>query len=419
MRDQRPSAAAAAPWRKQQLFAAILVALLSAAGTLGGLALYAKWRNLHALEAELAQVRAQLSEQLAQRLELEREMGSRVERGVEELERHRQALAEQRRLRREAEEQLARAAEELASLRQRYEEALRDLRAVAEGAASSEARLAQLAAERRRLEERVAFLEGQLARVLEERDMAQRNEGALLWRVQFLEQRLAEADTSRQLTSAWLQNWLGRQMEALETVLARVGLDASSLIERAGEEIAAGQGGPLEPADDEAEDALSGTVGFRLDDSLIRLRAAQQLLARLPLSPPLEEFRITSGFGTRRDPITGRPAVHHGIDFAAPRNAEVLAPAPGRVVEAGRSGAYGLMVEVDHGMGIVTRYGHLKKILVAVGDEVDLRQPLGIVGSTGRSTGRHLHYEIWVDGRPVDPGALLEAGRHLVDALKG
>jgi len=418
MHDPRPTTRPAAPLRLRVL-AAVLVVVLSAGSTLGGLALYAKWRAFRDLEAELARARVQLDTQLRARLELERELGGRIDRLEEELARRTAELTGEARRRVALEHELARSAGELASLRQRHEAVLADLRAVAEGAASSEARLAALAAERQRLAEQVAALGDRLARALEERDIARRNEKGLRWRIELAERRLAEAESARQVADGWLQEWMLRHVTAVETVLSDAGVDPVRLFERAGEAIAAGQGGPLEPVEESTGAEVGRSVAFTLDEPLVRLRAAQQLIARLPLGAPLDEFEVTSGYGKRKDPITGTAAIHRGIDFGAPRNAEVLAPAPGRVLRAGRDGAYGLTVEIDHGMGIVTLYGHLKKLLVSAGDRVDFRQPIGIVGSTGRSTGRHLHYEIRVDGKPIDPAGFLEAGRKLVDVLKG
>lgn len=401
-----------------RLLLALLVVAVSAGGTLAGLAVYAKWRDYRALQAELALARSQLDLQAARQLELARELGTRIAALEEELAARDAQLTAERRTRSTLEQELGDAERELASLRRRHEAALADLAAMAEGAAASQARLARLGAERRQLETRLTALEGRLARALGERDVARRNEEGLRWRVELLEKKLAEATSSRQLADAWLRDWMARQVDAVEAVLASAGVDPVTLFERAGEEIAAGQGGPLEPAEDGGEPQLGRDVGFTLDEPLVRLRAAQELIARLPLGPPLDEFRITSGYGKRRDPLTGKLAIHRGIDFGAPRNAEVVAPAPGRVLRAGRDGAYGLLVEIDHGMGIVTRYAHLKKLLVAAGDRVDFRQPIGIVGSSGRSTGRHLHYEIRVAGRPIDPAGFLEAGRTLVDVFK-
>jgi murein DD-endopeptidase MepM/ murein hydrolase activator NlpD len=134
-------------------------------------------------------------------------------------------------------------------------------------------------------------------------------------------------------------------------------------------------------------------------------------LRALPLLAPLARYRIASDFGPRRDPVTGRQARHQGIDLAAPARAQVLSTAPGVVVTASWEGAYGRMVEVDHGFGLKTRYGHLAQTLVRPGQAVRAGDPLGVIGSSGRSTGRHLHYEVRVKGRPVDPMRFLQAGR--------
>ena len=151
-----------------------------------------------------------------------------------------------------------------------------------------------------------------------------------------------------------------------------------------------------------------------MQDNIERLSALQRLARSLPLGSPLDHFELSSGYGKRRDPFTRGWAFHAGLDFRAPAGSKILATAPGLVVHAGRSGPYGKMVEIDHGMGVVTRYGHMKSISVAVGDEVDLRQEIGVIGNSGRSTSLHLHYEIRIDGDAHDPARFLDAGRLLV-----
>ena len=145
-----------------------------------------------------------------------------------------------------------------------------------------------------------------------------------------------------------------------------------------------------------------------------RLATLQRIARTLPLASPLDQFHVTSPYGKRRDPFTKSWAFHPGVDLGAPRRATVLATAPGRVVFAGASGPYGNVVEIDHGMGIVTRYAHLGTIEVALGDEVEFRHPLGMIGNTGRSTSRHLHYEVRIDDTAFDPANFLYAGRLLV-----
>ena len=135
-----------------------------------------------------------------------------------------------------------------------------------------------------------------------------------------------------------------------------------------------------------------------------------QLLRALPLDRPLDSYILTSGFGWRRDPFNRRRrAMHSGFDLMAPLGTPVHATGPGRVVYSGRRGAYGKMVEIDHGFGIHTRYGHLRSLPVRVGQQVRAGQIIGRVGLTGRTTGPHLHYEIQLDGRARNPGPFLQA----------
>jgi murein DD-endopeptidase MepM/ murein hydrolase activator NlpD len=149
-----------------------------------------------------------------------------------------------------------------------------------------------------------------------------------------------------------------------------------------------------------AEQQMSLAVGLR------------RVTRQLPLARPLgAQFDITSGFGTRVDPFTRGYAMHSGIDFRAPTGTHVRVTAPGRVAEAGTSGGYGRMVEVDHGNGISTRYAHLSVILVKEGDAVAAGAVIGQVGSTGRSTGPHLHYEVRIDEDAADPMRFLRAVR--------
>lgn len=114
-------------------------------------------------------------------------------------------------------------------------------------------------------------------------------------------------------------------------------------------------------------------------------------------------IRLSSGFGVRTDPIHGGRRAHHGLDIPGGVGTPILASAPGRVAFAGPAGGYGWMVEIDHGGGLATRYAHLSQILVARGDAVSLQQPIALMGSTGRSTGNHLHFEVRLNGRPTDP----------------
>jgi murein DD-endopeptidase MepM/ murein hydrolase activator NlpD len=228
----------------------------------------------------------------------------------------------------------------------------------------------------------------------------------------------ADPRTTTHRETERLRAWIVARVNALRGVLAGSGVDVDRLIERADGRLSEGQGGPLLPVPERAA-ATPAAVGGTLDEDLSRLLALRRVLTAAPLAAPMMQYRLTSPFGVRRDPLTRRAAAHEGLDFGGAADARVLATAPGRVIEAGRAGAYGIMVEIDHGMGMRTRYAHLRRALVRPGDRVARRTPIGIMGNTGRSTGPHLHYEVRLDGRPLDPMGFLEAGRRLGRALQG
>jgi murein DD-endopeptidase MepM/ murein hydrolase activator NlpD len=124
-------------------------------------------------------------------------------------------------------------------------------------------------------------------------------------------------------------------------------------------------------------------------------------------SAPVEHARISSGFGLRHDPFTGEMKFHHGIDLAAPEGSEVTPFRPGKVIFSGQQSGYGNVVMIDHGDGLVTKYAHNRENLVQEGDMVSRTTVIARVGSTGRSTGPHLHFEVLYKGRDIDPAAVL------------
>ena len=130
------------------------------------------------------------------------------------------------------------------------------------------------------------------------------------------------------------------------------------------------------------------------------------IIQTLPLNTPmLVDHHISSQFGIRSDPFTGEASRHEGIDFVADYGAPVVSSAPGQVILAQYFGPYGRTVDIDHGRGFTTRYAHLSQIKVSLGDTVNVGDPIGELGNTGRSTGPHLHYEIRFEGRPINPVA--------------
>jgi murein DD-endopeptidase MepM/ murein hydrolase activator NlpD len=167
-------------------------------------------------------------------------------------------------------------------------------------------------------------------------------------------------------------------------------------------------------------DPTAFSAGVKLVKSeLDRYTAIRQLTTRLPLTAPVADPSISSDFGQRIDPFLGTPALHTGLDFRAEKGLPVGATAPGVVVAAdtGYNGGYGNMVDVDHGNGIVTRFGHLSEIAVKVGQAVTKGTIIGRAGSSGRATGPHLHYEVRINDDPTDPTRFLTAGEKLLPLL--
>ena len=207
-------------------------------------------------------------------------------------------------------------------------------------------------------------------------------------------------------------------VSTVRSVLRNTGIDADKFAQKY--EAAHGIGGPDVPLQSVHIEGISD-VAFQnayLKASAVLTQMDELLgaMRHVPLTVPVNgsEFERTSGFGPRVDPFTGRYAFHPGVDFAGPWGAVVHSTAPGVVVWAGVHGGYGNMVEIDHGLGIRTRYGHLSSILVHVGSRVTKGSPVGKLGSTGRSTGPHVHYEVWYDDVVRNPSKFIEAGRHVL-----
>jgi hypothetical protein len=217
----------------------------------------------------------------------------------------------------------------------------------------------------------------------------------------------------------------GRQMAALNSyedgmesrvrrmrgVISDLGLDMAQL------EAATPRppmGGPFVPVKLSPDASPFDRQLYRINLTRAQIDRLNRTLALVPYRKPVVgEVEFTSGFGVRSDPFLGRPAMHTGLDFRASTGDPVRVTANGKVVSAGWSGGYGRMVEVDHGNGLSTRYGHLSEINVKLGEQVKIGQVIGEVGSTGRSTGPHLHYETRIDGEAVDPQKFLRAGVRL------
>ncbi len=200
-----------------------------------------------------------------------------------------------------------------------------------------------------------------------------------------------------------------------QALLRRLGLDQSRFLPQSSNRIALG--GPFVPVAGTLAGGKAQGADPRFAELYMNWQRVSQLeeaMAALPVFAPAAILSYTSGFGFRYDPFSGRGAMHAGIDLAGSHGEPIRASAAGRVVRAERFGAYGLAVDIDHGHGITTRYAHLSRIDVNVGDRVRMGQRIGGMGSTGRSTGTHLHFEVRIDDRPVNPRPFLDSARYVL-----
>jgi murein DD-endopeptidase MepM/ murein hydrolase activator NlpD len=200
-----------------------------------------------------------------------------------------------------------------------------------------------------------------------------------------------------------------------QSLVRRLGLDPDRLMAASSFDSNAGTGGPYLPvrAPADAEPKFKG-----LFLSWKKLQAMEAALTVVPSFMPVRAVSYSSGFGVRFDPFTGVSAMHAGVDMIGHQGDPIYAAAAGTVSVAGWSGAYGNCVEVAHGKGLSTRYGHLSAILVHPGETVKQGDVIARMGSTGRSTGTHLHYEVRIDGRAVNPRPYLDASNYVLAAQR-
>ena len=220
---------------------------------------------------------------------------------------------------------------------------------------------------------------------------------------------LARAEARQLAFAERMTRFADRQSAAAETALRRLGLNPQRML--ATLEDRSAMGGPFIAfvPGDELDPRLR-----RLGVSLARMDALQRGLQGIPQVIPAAGTRVSSGFGYRTDPFHGSPAFHAGLDFKGPTGAPIFAAAKGSVAFVGRRPGYGNCVEIDHGNGLRTRYAHMSAFRTRVGTPVTAGQVIGAVGSTGRSTGPHLHFEVRLHGQPVNPRPFLEVAPNVL-----
>lgn len=195
-----------------------------------------------------------------------------------------------------------------------------------------------------------------------------------------------------------------RTMKA-ESAIRAFGLNPDILARQA----RSAQGGLFEPFFGSSKKDVRDPRFLRLAASLGRMDAMERALAAIPTSMPAAVMFMSSGFGYRSDPFTGAGAMHAGLDFKGPVGTPILAAAEGKVTLAGYNGGYGNSVEITHANGLMTRYAHMSGLNVRMGQMVDRGVQIGRMGSTGRSTGSHLHFEVRLNGQAINPRKFLEA----------
>lgn len=209
-----------------------------------------------------------------------------------------------------------------------------------------------------------------------------------------------------------LTRYADRRAKLAEAAIRHYGLNPDQMLLSA----RFAQGGPLEVLTTSRDGSLDPRFE-RLGLSLARMYALEHILDTIPKVLPASAGSISSGFGYRRDPFTGRGAMHAGLDFKAGFGAPIHAAAKGRVTFMGRKSGYGNVIEVSHGNGLMTRYAHMSAFRATVGHEVAAGDVIGAIGSTGRSTGPHLHFEVRINGRAVNPRPFLETATNVLEKV--
>ena len=264
----------------------------------------------------------------------------------------------------------------------------------------------------REMEGTIDFLAGQLSETAEERDEI--DDSRLIAEQEIAElKRVAKLNQARQdRVLSQLEDAVSISLEPLDKMFAVTGMSTDRILDTVREGYS-GQGGPLVPVTmstkgvlEETETSRVGALFERLDELNMYRIAAENIPYATPVSAA---YRLSSKFGMRRDPKNGSTKMHSGWDMAAPAGTAVYAPADGVVIQAGWAGAYGRLIKIQHEFGYETRFAHLLRIRVKPGQRVSRGDRIGDIGSSGRSTGNHLHYEVRLGGKAVNPMSYIKA----------
>jgi murein DD-endopeptidase MepM/ murein hydrolase activator NlpD len=217
---------------------------------------------------------------------------------------------------------------------------------------------------------------------------------------------------ARQIRFAELMTKVAQaRTQKAEAAIRQFGLNPDILARQA----TSAQGGPFESFFGSSKKDVRDPRFTKLAMSLGRMDAMERALAAIPTSMPAAVMMMSSGFGYRSDPFTGAGAMHNGLDFKGPIGTPILAAADGRITFAGSQGGYGNTIEITHANGLVTRYAHLSGFNVRHGQKVARGAQIARMGSTGRSTGSHLHFEVRLNGQAINPRKFLEANPDVLE----
>ncbi len=238
----------------------------------------------------------------------------------------------------------------------------------------------------------------------------------LLARVALLEKQVNDLKASKEDIIARVKMKTSGQIDDLEAIIEQTGLSPRDLkrnvvLKNDKQKNSGGVGGPFIPDSSYLPSKEEADLYVRLDE----LAALKQIIKILPLASPMKNGDTQSHFGRRIDPFSGRLAFHSGLDISGPNGSRIMTTSDGKVKKAEWSSTYGNYVDVDHGYGISTRYAHLSEISVTEGQKVKKGDVVGIQGSTGRSTGNHLHYEVRYREQTLNPKKFLDAGRYVLE----
>ena len=264
------------------------------------------------------------------------------------------------------------------------------------------------------LEDNLTMVENDLQKALSDRNQALFESTGLRQKINVLENKITNLQSVQDESIQNINNLLDDSISLFTGIIDSTGIKLSRLIGKQKIAKKVGIGGPFIPAQSD----LSPGEKMRQDLILLndKIRMWDNLkgfLKQLPLISPVNSHYISSGFGKRRDPFNKRWAAHYGIDLVSHFKAPVYSTAAGKVSYVGRKGRYGRLIEIKHGAGFKTRYGHLHKIYVKRGENIRPYQKIGLLGNSGRSTGPHLHYEVIFKGKPMNPRNFIKAGYYV------